>query len=110
MTLFFNQFGSAIFLFIAQSILLNILFPEMRDIDPALTKSEIISAGATGLKNLVSEDQLRQTLIAYAKSIDGTFILATVMAAIAVFIACGVEWKSVKSPKVAQEQDAQQTS
>lgn len=110
MILFFNQFGGAIFLFIAQSILLNILLPAMGDIDPALTKSEIISSGATGLKNLVSGDQLRQTLITYARAIDGTFILATVMAALAVFVACGVEWKSVKNKKVAEEQDTQQTS
>ena len=104
MTLFFNQLGSAIFLFIAQSILDNILLPRMADIDPALTKNQIISAGATGLKNLVSGDQLQQTLIAYAKGVDATFIMATVMAGLAIFVGCGVEWKSVKSAKLAEEQ------
>ena len=105
MTLFFNQFGSAIFLFIAQSILLNILLPRMRDIDPTLTESQIITAGATGLKSLVSGDKLRQTLIAYAKGVDATFIMSTVMAGLAILLACGVEWKSVKSKKEAEEQD-----
>jgi len=76
----------------------------MADIDPSLTKSQIISAGATGLKSLVSGDQLQQTLIAYAKGVAATFIMATVMAAIAIFVACGVEWKSVKSEKLAEEQ------
>jgi len=82
----------------------------MRDISPDLTKSEIINAGATGLKLLVSGDQLRQTLIAYARGVDGTFIMATVMAGLSVFVACGVEWKSVKSQKVAEQQAVQETS
>lgn len=76
-----------------------------------LSKSEIISAGATGLKNLVSGDELEETLIAYAKGVDATFIMATVMAGLAVFVACGVEWKNVKSKKVAEEQQEEyQTS
>jgi hypothetical protein len=108
MTLFFNQLGSAVFLFIAQSILENILLSRMTDIDPTLTKSQIISAGATGLKSLVSGDELQETLIAYAKGVDATFIMATVMAGLAVFVACGVEWKSVKSKKVAEEQEEEQ--
>jgi len=107
MTLFFNQLGSAIFLFIAQSILDNILLSRMNDIDPNLTKSQIISAGATGLTSLISGDQLQQTLVAYAKGVDATFIMATVMAGLAVFAACGVEWKSVKSKKVAEEQETE---
>ena len=105
MTLFFNQLGSAVFLFIAQSILENILLSRMADIDPTLTKNQIISAGATGLKNLVSGVELQETLMAYAKGVDATFIMATVMAGLAVFVACGVEWKSVKSKKVAEEQE-----
>ena len=107
MTLFFNQLGSAVFLFIAQSILENILLSRMADIDPTLTKNQIISAGATGLKNLVSGNELQETLIAYAKGVDATFIMATVMAGLAVFVACGVEWKSVKSKKVAEEQETE---
>jgi len=72
----------------------------MQAIDPSLTIEEIIMAGATGLKALVSKDQLPALLVAYAKSLNATFHVAVAMSALAVVMACFVEWKSIKGKKI----------
>ena len=96
LTLFFGQLGSSLFLGVAQALLLNKLLPAMQKIDPSLTSTQIIDAGATGLKDLVSGKQLADTLFAYAKGLDAAFVLPTVMGGLSVLCALGVEWKSVK--------------
>lgn len=72
----------------------------MQDIDPLITKTDIIRAGATGLKNLVTGSELAATLVAYAKSLDAVFVMALVMGVLAVLLALPVEWKSIKAEKV----------
>jgi len=97
LVLFFSQLGGGIVVAIAQSVIVNHLFAAMQTIDPQITIPQIIAAGATGLKNLTSSDQLPALLVAYAKSIDlGAFLVCTVMAAFAFLLAFGVEWRSVK--------------
>jgi hypothetical protein len=97
---FFQQLGGALFISVGQSVFQNKLFPQMQAIDPSLTAEEIIKAGATGLKALVSKDQLPDVLVAYAKSLSATFLVAVAMSALAVVMACFVEWKSIKGKKI----------
>ena len=99
LVIFFQQLGGTLFISVGQSVLENNLLPQMQAIDSSLTSSEIIHAGVTGLKGLVPGDRLPQVLIAYARSVNATFQVATAMAAIGVVIACFVEWKSVKTKK-----------
>ena len=84
------------FLAIAQTVFLNKLLPAMQDIDQSITKEDIIRAGATGLKNLVTGSELAATLVAYAKSLDAVFVMSLVMGLLSALLALGVEWKSVK--------------
>lgn len=100
LTLFSQQLGGTILFAGAQAILLNILLPAMQAINPAITKGEIIAAGATGLKSLVSGSDLAATLVAYAKGLDRAFLIPLGGGALAMISAFGVEWKSVKSEKV----------
>jgi hypothetical protein len=72
----------------------------MQDIDPLVTKTDIIRAGATGLKGLVTGSELAATLVAYAKSLDAVFVMALVMGVLAVLLALPIEWKSIKAEKV----------
>lgn len=92
------------FLAIAPTVFLNKLLPAMQDIDPLVTKTDIIRAGATGLKSLVTGTELAATLVAYAKSLDAVFVMALVMGVLAVLFALPVEWKSVKAQKVKGEE------
>jgi hypothetical protein len=50
LTMFFMQAGSAVFLAVGQAVLLNNLLPQMQAINPALTTTDLIDAGAIGLK------------------------------------------------------------
>jgi hypothetical protein len=106
LTLFYQQLGGAMFLAIAQTVFLNKLLPAMQEIDPLVTKDDIIRAGATGLKKLVTQSELLATLIAYAKSLDAVFVMALVMGVLSILFALGVEWKSVKAQKVKTEEGA----
>jgi hypothetical protein len=100
LTLFYQQLGGSMFLAIAQPVFLNKLLPVVQDIDSSITKDDIIRAGATGLKNLVTGGELAATLVAYAKSIDAVFVISLVTGLLSVLFALGVEWKSVKGEKV----------
>ena len=90
-----------------QAVLLNKLLHAIQVIDPSITMGQILNAGATGLKNLVSGDELKLTrlLSAYAKSLDSVFIVATVIAGLAVLFACGIEWKSMKGGEIGAPED-----
>ena len=100
LVMFFQQLGGAIFIAIGQAVFQNKLIPKMEAINPSLRPIEIVSAGATGLKSLVNPDQLPAVLDAYAKSLNSTFDVAITMAGMAFFMACGVEFKSVKGKKL----------
>ena len=70
--------------------------PQLQAINPDLTEIEIVEAGATGLKALVTESEFPTVLVAYAKSLDAVFIVAATLAAVAAILALRVEWKSIK--------------
>jgi hypothetical protein len=56
----------------------------------------VITAGAEGLKTMVSVEQLSGALVAYDKAIMGTFYLGVAGAGVAFFWAFGIERGSVK--------------
>lgn len=106
LVLFYQQLGTALFIAVGQAVLLNKLLHAIQVIDPSITMGQIINAGATGLKNLVSgEESLTRLLSAYAKSLDSVFIVATVVAGLSVLFACGVEWKSMKGGEIGAPED-----
>jgi hypothetical protein len=61
-------------------------------------------AGAIGLKQLVTDADFSEVLLAYARSLNATFHVALVMAVTAVLVAFGVEWKSVKHKRSKDEE------
>ncbi|KAJ5151393.1 uncharacterized protein N7482_010645 [Penicillium canariense] len=63
---------------------------------PGLSAEAIVSAGATGLRNLVPEDQLENVLVAYNDAIVKALMVGVIVGAISLIGALGVEWKSVK--------------
>jgi len=72
----------------------------MESLNPSLNGTEIVMAGATGLKSLVPADQLSAVLDVYANSLDATFEVAIAMAGIAAIMACFIEFKSIKGKKI----------
>ena len=84
---------------VSQAVLLANLLPQIRAISPSLTDKQIIEAGATGLKLLVTAEQLPAVLKAYAKSVDAVFLVSAAMVALAVLASLPIEWKSTKKNK-----------
>lgn len=95
-TLFFAYIGYSIFLAIAQVVFLNKLLPQLQTIDSKLTKIDIIKAGAIELKDLVPLEHLDEVLVVYARSLNVVFYIAVASTAVAVIMACGVKWISLK--------------
>jgi len=95
----FQLLGQAIFVAIAQAVFLNQLLPQMQAVNPDLTAIDILQAGATGLKTLVTEAQLPTVLVDYANSLDAVFKVDAAIAAVAVTLAFFIEWKSIKKDK-----------
>lgn len=98
-TLFYQILGATIFAAIGQTVLLNKFLPGLQEINPSLTITDIIQAGATGVRNLVPVDQLPGLLAAYAKGLDASFIVAVAMAATSTLLGLGIEWKNMKKNK-----------
>ena len=84
------------FLAVGQTVLLNNLLPQMQALNPNLTISDLLRAGAIELKQLVTNADVSEVLLAYARSLNAAFHVAVAMAVAAVLMAFGVEWKSVK--------------
>ena len=96
----FQQLGPVLFIGVSQSVILNQLLPQMQAINPNLTAMDIIRAGTTGLKTLVTEAQLPTVLVSYANSLDLIFKLTAGLSTVAVILALGVEWKNIKTDKM----------
>lgn len=95
----FQILGPAFSITIAQAIFLHQFLPQMKAVNPTLSTTDIIAAGATGLKGLVTASQLPNVLAAYAQSLDSTFKVGAAAAAMAATVALAVEWKSIKKDK-----------
>lgn len=93
---FFGELGSAVFMAISQTILLNKLLPKIQRLDPTLTANDLLAAGATGLRNLVGTDLLPSVLVAYSKSLQAVFQTAAALAAVATIMPFAVEWISLR--------------
>lgn len=92
----FQQLGPVLFIAVSQSLILNQLLPQIRTINPDLTAIDIMQAGSTGLKTLVTEAQLPTVLVSYANSLDLIFKMTAGLSMVAFVLALGVEWKNIK--------------
>ncbi|KAL1604784.1 hypothetical protein SLS60_004324 [Paraconiothyrium brasiliense] len=112
LVLFFQIFGGAVFVAVAQNLLASSLVEKLVALDiPGLSPDVIVKAGVTHLRELVGPEFLPQVLVAYNASIVQTFRLALVLACVSLIGALGMEWKSVKKQgaeqQVAEKQDGE---
>src|SRR5271169_6842835 len=107
-SILFQQLGPVLFIAVSQSVILNQLLPQMQAINPDLTALDIIRAGSTGLKTLVTEAQLPAVLVSYANSLDMIFKITAGLSTIAIILALGVEWKNIKRDKKTKNKEDSQ--
>jgi hypothetical protein len=91
----------AIFVSVAQSVLSNGLVDQISTQIRSLDPEVIISAGATGLRSIVSFDLLPVVLDAYNSVMRRIFIISAVLGGCSFLSSLFFEWKSLKGKQVA---------
>jgi MFS family permease len=98
--LFVQLFGGAIFVSAGNNIfntrLVSNLLKQVPDLDPQI----VISAGATGLRNVVSAQDYPAVLLAYNDALIKAFQIGLILSCLSAIGAAAVEWKSVKNKKI----------
>jgi hypothetical protein len=93
--------SGAIFLAISNSVLSNGLVDQITANIPGVDPQTIVTAGATGIRNIVSADLLPLVLESYNHAVRDVFIVAIVTGALSFCAGCGLEWKSIKGKNLA---------
>lgn len=96
---FAQTVGGSIILLVAQNLFQNRLLANLAAYAPSVDPALVFAAGATGLEAAVSPADAPSVLQAYNDAIDTTLFIPTGMAAVAIFGALVMEWKSVKGKK-----------
>ncbi|KAF4637551.1 hypothetical protein G7Y89_g520 [Cudoniella acicularis] len=103
--MFGSQMSGAIFVPIGQSVFENHLLKGINGI-AGVDGEAILNTGATELRGVVGSEVLESVLGVYDKALTQVYLVAVVVAALAVLSALGMEWKSVKKDKKADQRPA----
>jgi hypothetical protein len=96
----FTQFlGTAVFLALANTIFNNSIGSELHKHAPTVNAEQVIQAGATEFRELVSDQQLPGILQAYANSVDRVFYLVAGAGALSVLTVWGMGWVDIRQKK-----------
>ncbi|RDW66377.1 hypothetical protein BP6252_10012 [Coleophoma cylindrospora] len=98
-----QYFGTALFVSLGTTVFTNTLTPALQMYAPGVDPKTVISAGATGIKGLVSSEELPGVLLAANKALTDVFYLAVAASCLA-FISCwGLGWKNIKEKRQEQQ-------
>jgi len=89
-------FSGAVFLAVSQSILTNGLVNDLSQKIPNVDPNAIIAAGATGIRNLFSQDLLPLVLESYNLAVRHVFIMGVVLGVCSTIASFFFEWKNIK--------------
>lgn len=98
--IFFQTFGGALLISVAQNVFQNQLIANLKSYVPDLNPYVVISTGATSIQTAISQEFLPRVLEAYNKALDQTFYVAIAMAVLSITGAAIIEWKSIKGKKI----------
>ncbi|KFH46342.1 putative HC-toxin efflux carrier-like protein [Hapsidospora chrysogenum ATCC 11550] len=97
---FFQAFGGAIFIAVAQTVFQNGLIDKIRAGNLGIDPTIFINSGASEVKDVLEGmgrlDALDAVLEAYMKGLRNTFYISVACAGCAFFCALALQWKSVR--------------
>jgi hypothetical protein len=102
--MFIQTLSGAVFLTFADVIFSTGLKSQVPQYAPKVDPQVIIAAGATGIGNVVSVQDLPAVLKAYAKSVDHVFYLAAALGVVGVVFSFGMGWKDIRKKKPAEQE------
>ncbi|KAK3332292.1 major facilitator superfamily-domain-containing protein [Cercophora scortea] len=97
--MFFQMLGTAVMLVISNIIFLETLRSQLAALVPDVNIDDIIKAGATGFRKVVSADDLPGVVLAYSNSVDRVFWLITGLGGLSVFTALFMGWVDIRKKK-----------
>lgn len=103
---FSQTFGGAVFITVANVIFNTKLKHELVHRLPHIDAQAVIDAGATGIRDAVSTEDLPGALASYAKGVDAAFYLAVAASGIMFITSWGMGWKDIRKKAPAKTGDA----
>ena len=101
MSMFFNTFGGALMVSVAQNVFNNQLVRNIgREVPQLASPALILHVGATSLKDAVPKALLPKVQVAYNQALTQTWYIAVAMACLSAFGVVFVQWRSVKGMKM----------
>jgi hypothetical protein len=97
--MFIQTLSGAIFLTVANVAFDSGLKSFVPEYAPNVDPQTLISAGATGIQNVVSSDDLSGVLMAYSKSIGNVFIMSAAFGVLVVVFSFGMGMKDIRPGK-----------
>ena len=97
---FFQTFGGALFLAVAETDFTSSLLKALDGLEPPIDTQAVVEAGATRFRTIVSSEDLPRILLAYDRALRNTFYLGAGACVAMFFFSWGLGWKSVKKRKV----------
>ncbi|PYI15891.1 MFS general substrate transporter [Aspergillus japonicus CBS 114.51] len=97
--MFSSTLGASLFLSFAQTIQNTGLRELLPQYAPHVSAEEVLTAGATGFRNVVSVADLHGVLLAYSKTIDRVFYLCAGCSCVCFVVAWGMGWGSIRSER-----------
>ncbi|KAL8337378.1 hypothetical protein RB601_008765 [Gaeumannomyces tritici] len=92
---FFQYFGSAVFLCISKTTFLNSLYGALATGSPGVDPQSVVSTGATELASILTPEQYPAVIRAYSDALVTTFWLSAAASITAFFFSFGLGWKKV---------------
>lgn len=88
--------GGAIFLSVAESLFTNRLIASLGTNAPGINAGQVVSTGATQLRDVFPPEQLRGILLAYMDGLRAAFTLVIALAGAATLVSFGAPWWNIK--------------
>lgn len=97
---FMQTLGGALFVSVGNNVFTNKLAEQLKAHVPSVNYEKIIVIGTTNLRKALPADVIPEVILSYNNALTTAFTVATALAAIAIFGAIFMEWKSVKGKKI----------
>ncbi|KAL2133511.1 hypothetical protein VTI74DRAFT_2237 [Chaetomium olivicolor] len=101
LVIFLQTLGGALFVAVSQNVFANKLVEFVGEYVPEIPDpSSILAVGATSVQKVIEPALLPAVKLAFNDALTHTFIVFTALAALSIFPALAVEWRSVKGKRV----------
>jgi MFS family permease len=104
---FVQNLGGTIFVSAANNVFVTKLIGRLADLVPNLDPDDVLNAGATGIRQVVTDAEYPLVLVAYNDAAIMVFRVGLVLACVCALGAAGVEWRRASTKKPAKTEQTE---